>query len=271
MSELNLSDAEFKQFSDLMRKVAGIDLPVSKKPLVSGRLLKRLRARRQSSFSDYFQLVSCAHEAEEFQRMLDLLTTHETYFFREPKHFDYLAGTVLPQLTRGKNIRIWSAASSTGEEAYSLAMVLMDKLGPSVPWEIFASDISLDVLEKAKQGVYKRDRTEGLSEDYLRRFCLKGIGSSAGTLKIAPEIRERVTFAQVNLNASLATVGQFDVVFLRNVLIYFDIPTKKLIVNRVVQQLRPQGWLFIGHAESLNGITTAVSQERPTIYRRESS
>lgn len=271
MSEMNLSDAEFRQFSDLMRKVAGIDLPVSKKPLVSGRLLKRLHARQQSSFADYFQLVSHAHEAEEFQRMLDLLTTHETYFFREPKHFDYLAATILPQLAKSRGIRIWSAASSTGEEAYSLAMVLMDKLGPSVPWEIFASDISLDVLEKAKQGVYKLDRIEGLREDYLRRFCLKGVGGSAGTLKIVPELRERVTFAQVNLNSSLAAVGQFDVVFLRNVLIYFDVPTKKLIVNRVSQQIRPQGWLFIGHSESLNGITSAVSPERPTIYRRESS
>ncbi len=269
MSELTISDEEFRQFRDLMRKVAGVDLSESKKHLVSGRLLRRLRERNQASFTDYYRLVSSGHDTDEFHRMVDLLTTHETYFFREPKHFDYLAQSILAEVPAQREFRVWSAASSTGEEAYSLAMVLMDVLGPDVPWEVFASDISHEVLAKARAGVYSLDRTEGLSPEFLRRYCLRGVGSRSGTLRVAPEIRQRVRFSHVNLNTSLAAVGQFDVVFLRNVLIYFDVPTKKQIVNRIAQQIRPQGWLFIGHSESLNGISTAVRQEKPTIYRRD--
>lgn len=269
MSERGISDREFHQFRDLMHKVAGVDLSDSKKHLVNGRLLRRLRARNLTSFSEYFRIVSSGQDAEEFQRMVDLLTTHETYFFREPKHFDYLANHVLTHIQPGRPFRVWSAASSTGEEAYSLAMVLMDKLGPNVPWEVFASDISHDVLAKARAAVYSTSRIEGLSTEYLQRYCLRGVGSRAGTLCVAPEIRQRVQFAPVNLNASLAAVGDFDVVFLRNVLIYFNPHTKEQIVNRIIQQIRPQGWLFIGHSESLSGLSTPLRQERPTIYRRE--
>lgn len=268
MNEFPISDAEFGQFRDLMRRTAGVEMAPSKKHLVSGRLTRRLREHRLRSFGEYYRLVASGNAPDEFQRMVDLLTTHETYFFREPKHFDYLAGHVLPQTTPGRELRLWSAASSSGEEAYSLAMVLMDKLGEKTPWQVFASDISHEVLAKARTGIYGMERTEGISDDYRRRFCLRGINGRSGTLQIDPALRQRVRFAPINLNESLAGAGEFDIIFLRNVLIYFDLPTKRQIVSRIVRQLKPQGWLFIGHSESLNGVSSEVSQERPTIYRR---
>lgn len=268
MSEPAISDREFVLFRQLMREVAGVDLSDSKKHLVSGRLSRRLREHRLGSFSDYYQLVSRDPQGEEFQRMLDLLTTHETYFFREPRHFDYLARHVLPQLAGRRELRIWSAASSTGEEAYSLAMVLMDQLGPDARWSIFASDISRDVLRRARRGIYPQQRVRDTPDDYVRRFCLRGIGSQQGSVRIAPEIRERVEFAQVNLNQPLAGLGEFDVIFLRNVLIYFDHETKRQIVHRLAAQLRRRGWLFVGHSETLNGLSTGLHLECSTIYRR---
>ena len=272
-SDLTINDTEFRQFRDLMRRVAGIELGDSKKHLVSGRLSKRVRDRGLGSFGEYYRLIASGNDQEEYHRMVDLLTTHETYFFREPKHFDYLAGTILPALCQrdGGNrlLRFWSAASSTGEEAYSLAMSLMDNLGDERPWEIVGTDISRDVLARARQGVYRTERIDGVPPDYLRRYFLRGIGSRVGTLRVVPEVRARVQFSEANLNESLAAVGEFDVIFLRNVLIYFDLPTKREIVERVTRQLRRGGWLFIGHSESLNGVTSALQPVRPTIYQRD--
>lgn len=269
MNEFSISDVEFDQFRQLMRRVAGVDLQASKKHLVSGRLTRRLREHGLRSFSEYFRLISGGGAGDEFHRMLDLLTTHETYFFREPKHFEYLAGHVLPQLkSGGRELRLWSAASSSGEEAYSLAMVLSDQLPAQARWEVFASDISREVLNKARSGIYAMNRIEGIPPDYLRRFCLRGIGRAQGTLQIDPLVRQRVRFAPMNLNESLTGAGEFDVIFLRNVLIYFDLPTKQQIIARLIRQLKPHGWLFIGHSESLNGVSNEVRQERPTIYRR---
>lgn len=270
--ELAISDGEFRQFRDLMRRVAGIELGDAKKHLVSGRLSRRVRERGLASFADYHRLVASGDDHDEFHRMVDLLTTHETYFFREPRHFEHLAGSVLPELASrdgARRLRVWSAASSTGEEAYSLAMVMMDKLGVDAGWEIVATDISREVLERARQGIYATERIDGIPPAYLKRYCLRGLGRRSGTLRVAPEIRKRVSFAEANLAGSLAGIGEFDIVFLRNVLIYFDLATKREIVHRVAQQIRRGGWLFIGHSESLNGITTALRPERPTVYRKD--
>ncbi|MBI1905709.1 MAG: protein-glutamate O-methyltransferase CheR [Rhodocyclales bacterium] len=268
MNEYAISPTEFNQFRALMRQIAGIDLPPAKIHLVSGRLARRLREHGLKSFGEYFRMVTGDHGGQELGRVIDLLTTHETYFFRESAHFDYLAERILPELPRNNDIRLWSAASSTGEEAYSLAMVLMDRVGTQSRWEIFASDISSEVLGKARTGIYAMNRIDGISRDYLRRFCLRGVGTRQGTLRIAPALRERVRFAQVNLNEPLSAHGLFDVIFLRNVLIYFDLPGKRQIVERLARQLKPHGRLFVGHSESLNGVTRMLSQERPTIYRR---
>ncbi len=268
MSELAITDAEFGRFRALMRRVAGVELAATKKHLVSGRLGRRLRAHGLQSFGDYFRLVVGGTAPDEFEHMVDLLTTHETYFFREPKHFDYLADAILPRARAERDFRVWSAASSTGEEAYSLAMVLMDRLGEGARWEVFGSDISHEVLRTAATGIYPTHRIDAIPADYLRRFCLRGVGGRAGTLRIDARLRRRVRFAPANLNDGLGGIGQFDVIFLRNVLIYFDAAAKRQIVHRVLGQLKPQGWLVVGHAETLNGVSTTVRQEQPTIYRK---
>lgn len=269
MHDKLIGDADFNNFRALMRRVAGVDIPPTKKQMVSGRLHRRLRARGLDSFDAYYQLVANGRDREEFEQVIDLLTTHETYFFREPRHFEVLKQKVLPELPRGRNtLRFWSAASSTGEEAYSLAMVLMDSLGHTRAWEILGSDISVEVIERAKTGIYSMMRTEGIPRDYLQRYCQRVAGDRGESLHIAPELRRRVRFARVNLNESMGSVGMFDVVFLRNALIYFDLPSKKAIVERVCRQMHPGGWLFIGHSESLNGFDLPFRQEMPTVYRK---
>ena len=252
-----------------MQRVAGIHLPPSKRALVGGRLAKRLRERGLPNCDAYCRLIADRRESAELQLAVDLLTTNETYFFREPGHFEFLAGEILPRVRRGESWRVWSAASSTGEEAYSLAMVLMDKLGPEVPWEVLGSDINRRVLEHARGATYLAARTEGIPTDYLRRYCLRGTGRMTGKLRIVPALRERVRFQSLNLNEDLANAGEFDLILLRNVMIYFDLATKRRVVERLHRQLRPGGWLFIGHSETLNGVSEAFRVLRPTIYRKD--
>jgi len=269
--EAAISDSEFGRFQALMQRVAGIHLPPSKKSLVSGRLSKRLRARGIGSYGDYYRLIASGGEPAEMQTAIDLLTTNETYFFREPQHFEFLVREVLPGLRPGVPFRVWSAASSTGEEAYSIAMVLMDKLGVSAPWEVFGSDINSSVIETARGATYPTSRNEGIPANYLRRFCLRGTGAMAGKLRVDAAVRERVRFAQINLNGDLKGAGEFDVVFLRNVMIYFDLDMKRRVVAALHRRLRPGGWLLIGHSESLNGVSEQFRPVRPTIYRKEAA
>lgn len=268
MQQIALLDPEFDAFRALLYDKAGILLAPTKKHLVSGRLGQRLRAHGLSSFDAYYRLLTGGRQPDEMQRMLDLLTTHETYFFREPRHFSYFADVVLPALAPGAPLRVWSAASSSGEEAWSLAMVLMDRLGKSATWEILASDISRSVLAQAKSGIYPTARLDGLPREYLARYCLRGVDSKAGTIRIAPPLRSHVHFAQINLNAPLTAVGEFEVIFLRNVLIYFDAATKRAVVDRLLQQLRPGGWLFVGHSETLSDFNSQLRLECPAVYRK---
>ena len=267
--DAGITDTEFRHFQSLMHKVAGIHLPPSKKSLVSGRLSKRLRERALGSFGDYYRLIAGGGEPVELQTAIELLTTNETYFFREPGHFEFLVREVLPAVRPAASFRVWSAASSTGEEAYSIAMVLMDKLGTAASWEVFGSDINGKVIERARHATYPTARNEGIPADYLKRFCLRGTGGMAGKLRVAPALRSRVRFAQINLNGDLKPAGEFDVIFLRNVMIYFDMEMKRRVAEALHRQLRPGGWLFIGHSESLNGVTERFRPVRPTIYRKE--
>ena len=204
---------------------------------------------------------------EELQLMVDLLTTNETYFFREEKHFEYLVDTILAQHSQGRPFDVWSAASSTGEEIYTIAMVLAENLGIDASWTVTGSDISRRVLSVAEQGLYWQDRTRGLPTGYLKKYCMRGVGENEGRFLIAPELRRHTRFMQVNLNESLPNIGKCNVIFLRNVMIYFDAETKRQVVERLVQKLQPRGYLIIGHSESLNGITDRVKLVQPTIYR----
>ncbi|UFH50058.1 CheR family methyltransferase [Pseudomonas sp. KNUC1026] len=267
MNSGGLSDAVFAQFQQWIYQRAGIHMAPSKRALVAGRLAGRLRHHNLADYSQYFAMVSSGVGAPEAQVALDLLTTNETYFFREPKHFDWLRQQ-LPTLQRpGRTLRVWSAACSSGEEPYSLAMLLADCLGDK-PWEILGTDISTRVLEKAARGHYPMERARNLSHEHLSRYCLKGTGKQAGTLLVDKHLRERVQFMQVNLNERLPRMGEFDVILLRNVLIYFDPPTKQRVVERLLPFLRSGGAFLVSHSESLNGVTEALTMVSPSIYRK---
>lgn len=260
-----LTDAEFAQFQGLLRSITGIHLSEFKKTLIVARLSGRLRARRVRTFSEYFRLIREPRESEELQMAINHLTTNETFFFREPEHFQILKDFIQSLRPVPFPFRVWSAASSSGEEAYSIAMVLADVLG-AAKWEVVGSDISTRVLEKARAGIYTLERNGGIPKDYLHRYCLKGTGPREGCLLIGQQLRERVHFTQVNLNAAIPDLGRFDVVFLRNILIYFQNDQKRKVVEAILPRLQPNGLLIVGHSENLMGLTDRIRQVRPTVY-----
>lgn len=263
-----ITDAEFAQFQKLIYQIAGISLADSKKVLLVGRLGKRVKALNLGSFGAYYKYVASGQDARERQTMVDLLTTNETYFFREEAHFDFLRKVVLANHPAGQSFDLWSAASSTGEEIYTLCMVLADELGVNGSWTILGSDISTHVLGIAQRGQYWLDRVRGLPKNYLQKYCLKGVRAQEGSFIIAPELRRHTRFMQVNLNTTLPDVGgKFHCIFLRNVMIYFDNDTKRQVVGRLVERLRPGGYFIVGHSESLNGINETLKMVKPTIYR----
>lgn len=264
---INISVAEFDSFRDMIFRIAGISLAPAKRELVRGRLAKRLRHHGLSSYRDYFGLLSTGKDKAELQIAVDLLTTNETYFFREPKHFDFLREKILPMHARGTPFRVWSAASSSGEEPYTIAMELAQALGEA-PWEIIGSDLSQRVLERARSGHYAMERANNIPQDYLQRHCLKGVGAQDGTFVISPALIRRVRFVQINLNEALPQLGSFDVVFLRNVMIYFDGDTKRAVVERVAPLVKAGGYLIVSHSESLNGVSDRFKMITPSVYRK---
>lgn len=263
----DLSDSEFAQVQRFIYQSAGITLSDAKRALVCGRLAKRLHACQLKTYSEYLDLLQSGQSPDELQMAVDLLTTNETYFFREPKHFQFLKQVLRARRAPGAAFRVWSAAGSTGEEAYSIAMVLDDCLGAG-PWDVVASDISTRVLARARTGHYSLDRLSNFPRGYLQRYCLKGTGAQEGTLLVERKLRSRVRFMQVNLNARLPRLGAFDIVFLRNVLIYFNLETKRSVVARILDALKPGGWLFIGHSETLVEVSESVEMVAPAIYRK---
>lgn len=265
MSATVLSDNEFLQFKNWIFQNAGITFSAEKKALVTCRLAKRINHYKLASYGQYYQMLVSGQHPEESQHALDLLTTNETYFFREPKHFRFLSERVLAAHPRGRMFRAWSAASSYGQEAYSIAMLLADKLGLQ-PWEIVATDISSRVVQQARTGHYPIEQSRHIPKDYLSRYCLKGIGAQEGTFLIEAELRKRASFLQANLTSALPNLGEFDVVFLRNVMIYFNNETKSQVVRQIVRLIKPGGFLMIGHSESLNGIPNNLEQVAPSIY-----
>ena len=267
MTVTTINDQEFSQFQKLIHQLAGINLSSAKKALVSGRLAKRLIQYNLDSYGDYFKLLTASHNSAELQVAVDLLTTNETYFFREPKHFDFLRAQILSKHKPGNPFRVWSAACSSGEEPYSIAMVLADHLGDE-PWEVAASDICTRVLDKARAGHYPMNRIDGISREHLSRYCLKGVGAQEHTLLVDQKLRSRVNFMQVNLNQPLPQLGEFDVIFLRNVMIYFDQATKRQIMQRILPLLKPGGHFLISHSETLNGVVDTLQMLAPSIYRK---
>ena len=265
--DATITDQEFALFQRLIYKIAGINLSEAKKILLVGRLSKRLKHYGFATFTEYYRLLAAGTHADELQTFVDLLTTNETYFFREPQHFEYLRDHILPARRGSTSFRVWSGACSSGEEPYTIAMVLAEHL-PGTQWEVFASDISMTVLARAQTGLYPLERTTGIPKEYLRKYCMKGVRSQEGKLLVSPDLRQRVRFGQVNLTEAITGVGEFDVIFLRNVMIYFDGDTKRKVVENMLPSLKPGGHFIVGHSESLNGITDRLRALRPTIYQK---
>lgn len=265
---VDVSDEDMLLFQHLFQQYIGLHLPLSKKTLLCSRFSRRLGELNLSCLREYYNLISLPKQQEERQRAIDLITTNETYFFRERRHFDVLREEILPLIPARQLMRVWSAASSTGEEAYSLAMLLND-CRPDGPWRIFASDISQRVLTFARRGLYPMVRGQNIPDAYLTRFCLCGTGDYDGHFLVNQKLRAQVQFDQRNLLRLPDDMDeQFDVIFLRNVIIYFDFQTKVEVIRSVARKLKPGGWLVVGHSESLHGMPTGLQMHTPSIYRR---
>ncbi len=261
-----ITNLEFRLFKDFIFSNAGISLSDSKQPLVSGRLSKRLKHYKLNNFKAYHSLLVKPENAEEKQLAINLLTTNETYFFREPKHFNFL-NDLLNNNQSNNVLRVWSAASSSGEEAYTIAMILAES-EHCKSWEVLGSDISTTVLDKARAGSYSIERAKDIPTHLLKKYCLKGIGSASKTMLVDKELRKKVSFSNINLIEPLPNLGEFDIIFLRNVMIYFNVETKRKIVKNIFSKLKVGGYLFISHSESLNGVSDDFELVMPSIYKK---
>jgi len=264
-----VGDADFARYQAFVKREAGINLSPVKKALLVGRLSRRLR-ELSLGWRDYYELVQ-TDEAERI-RMLDAIATNETHFFREPGHWELLAHDVLPRWQaegdagkRPRRLRVWSAACSTGEEPYTLAMVLLTAL-PGWAIEILGTDLSTKVLDRSQRAVWPLEKSAEIPEAYRKAYMLRGVGEHEGLMRAGPELRALCTFRRLNLITGPLPEGDFDLVFCRNVLIYFDNETKAGVIDRLVDHLAPGGRLFIGHAETLAGLSTRVRPACPTVY-----
>ena len=273
--EFRFTDKDFTFLSELVCRNAGINLTEDKRELVYGRVAKRLRILGIRNFSDYCELLR-RDNSDEFTHFINSITTNVTSFFRESHHFDYLANNILPVIVR-KNagiayprLRIWSAGCSTGEEPYSIAMVLRENIRDIDRWDarILATDLDSNVLDIAKRGEYMADRVQQVAEERKKRWMLKGTGSKSGRIKIRPEVRNMVHFKQLNLTDTWPVNGTFDCIFFRNVAIYFKRDTQVSLLNRFADQLDVNGTLFVGHAESLIGISNRFINTGLTIHQK---
>lgn len=267
-----ISDRELAAVIDLVYRKSGITLHDGKRALVTARLQKRLKALGVRSYSDYLAALERDVEGGELVMLLDAITTNHTSFFREPQHFDLLRQKVVPDvLARGlPTVDVWSAACSSGEEPYTLAMVLDEAMaGARAPGvRILASDLSTKVLAAATRGIYKLERVRDIPQPLLRKYFEKGAGAQEGLARVRSAIRQRVRFEQRNL-LEIGDLGtRFAVIFCRNVMIYFDRPVQQRVVSMLQRHLRPGGYLFISHSESLNGITHDLRWVAPAVYKR---
>lgn len=266
-----LTDKEFELFKHLIYQQVGIKLDEPKKTLLVSRLGKRLRDLHLSSYQAYYDSVSGKGGEEELIKLLDLVSTNKTEFYREPVHFDFLRDQVLSEAQSSKTLRIWSSASSSGEEPYTIAMTLSDAIADINRWDIkiLASDISTRVLAKASSAIYEEERVSQLPNDLVKRHFLRGKGPQAGKLQVRPQVARLVAFRRINLMDSTFPIrSQLDVIFCRNVMIYFDRPTQAKLMEKFFRYLRPGGYLFIGHSESLQWIDHQFTYLRPTIYQK---
>ncbi len=271
VNEFDFSDKDFQRVKTMVYDFAGIDLNESKKNLVYNRLAKRIRTLGMNRFSDYLDYVVEQGE-EEFVNLINAITTNLTFFFRENHHFEYLANTVIPHLLEknkaSKKIRIWSAGCSTGEEPYSLAIVLKEAVPNGWDARVLATDLDTTVVETAQRGVYSIERLKGVTESRKKSWFLKGTGDREGFVKVKPELQKIIDFGQINLMNEWPIRDKIDVIFCRNVVIYFDKPTQSKLFNRYADLLADEGHLFIGHSESLYKVCDRFELLGQTIYRK---
>lgn len=262
-----LHDAEFRTFQKIIFQEAGIDLNEGKKLLVQSRLARQLIQYGFDNYVDYLRLVQI--NPAERTEMVNLITTNETYFFREIEHFEFIQHELLPSYPRKNKFRVWSAASSVGAEAYSTAMIL-DKNLPKLNWEIVGTDINTDVIKIAKIGLYPESWVDKIPMDMRKEYCLKGRGEQEGKFLIDRTLVSNLRFEQANLLDLKGNFGYFDLIFLRNVLIYFDNTTKQKVVDNVLKYLVPGGYFFISHTENLNMLNIdSLERVKTAIYRKK--
>lgn len=271
-SNAPLLDKDYHFLCRLVYDRSRINLGTDKRSLVTSRLAKRLRKLGLNDYSEYCEMLRSPAGEEEFQFLIDLISTNHTHFFREMKHFDFLREKILPAWKPGRGngqFRLWSAASSTGEEPYSIAIHLAEHLAPAEAgaWRIDATDISTRVLEAAQRGIYEAGKVSGVSPELLRRHFQKGAGDWEGHFRVKDVLRNRVEFHHLNLlEPPYPFNHQFQVIFCRNVMIYFDRPTQESLVAHLVERLVPGGHLLVGHAESLSSIKHSLKLIQPAIY-----
>jgi chemotaxis protein methyltransferase CheR len=273
----NVSPQLFQKFQKLIYGETGIWLGTAKTALLCGRLYRRVRTLGLDSLASYYECVSQPEQDEERARMIDAITTNETRFFREPRQFEFLMEQVFPRWQAGaerelrpRRLRIWSAGCSSGEEPYTLAMLLAKHFPEERGWDvrILATDISHRVLDKARRGIYPMSRSAEIPKDLLHTFMLRGTNEQEGNIKVRVEVQQMVDFRRVNVNQESVPDGPFDAVFCRNVLIYFDAASKERAVRNLLHHLMPNGLLFVGHAENLTSVSPQLRSLEPTIYTK---
>jgi chemotaxis protein methyltransferase CheR len=270
--EFEFTDAEFKRLREIVHARTGIALSEAKRELVYGRLARRLRKLKLESFAEYCQLVE-AGESAELQELTNAITTNLTSFFREGYHFEQLAAEALPQIeskrAAARRLRLWSAGCSTGEEPYSLAVVLREAMGRLANWDVklLATDIDSKVVATAAEGVYAAERFKGVPVERVKKWFPPAAGRP-GFSAASAELKSLITFKQLNLLDPWPMKGPFDVIFCRNVVIYFDKATQRRLFDRMADLQEPGGWLFIGHSENLLNVTRRYKLVGRTVYRR---
>lgn len=271
-----LSEQSFSQFSDFIRRELGIKMPPEKRPMLQCRLQRRLRQLELRTLEEYqHHLFASPHSDTERLEFINLVTTNKTDFFREPRHFDYLVRSALPILAppsgRAWELKLWCAGCSSGEEPYTLAMVLSEyRCGrPEFGFHIFATDISTRVLDQARLAIYEDPKIEPVPLVLRQRYLLRSKDRHRRLVRVAPELRQKVRLARLNfMDADYGLREQFDVIFFRNVMIYFDKPTQQRVLERLCRQLRPGGYLFVGHSESLVGLELPVRPVATSVFQK---
>ena len=269
-----MTDRELKEFSAFIYSELGIKITQTKKTMLQARLQRRLRTLNMKSYGQYLEYLQSLRGLEvELPQMVDAVTTNTTSFFREPKHFEYLVQHILPQWQKkkpGRTFTVWNAGCSSGEEPYSTAMTLMDyseRISP-LNFSIVATDISTDILKKASRAIYEEERIATIPAEYRRKFLLRSKNKERRLVRVVPELREAVSFRRLNFMDDFQFRESMDLIFCRNVMIYFDRKTQHELVRKFCNHLEPGGHLFIGHSESLAGADLPLKQLAPATYQR---